>query len=391
MRNLSILALTVLFMFSISLSSVMAYSNDPGPEKLNNGFHHELKAVAKNTWRFFKDNTDPVTHLPLDEIRLGPDKSRAERTSPTNIAMYLMSVVSAEELGFIDHEQAVNRVRDTLNTIEDMKKWHGFLYNWYNTEDASLKKDWGQFISTVDNGWYASGLIVVRQAYPEIEKSASRLLESMDFSLLYNAKVGQMFGGYDVAKGQDSGYTFGMFNTEPRVASYIAIGKGDVPPEHWWKMFRTFPPEWAQQQRPEGITRTYHGVEVYEGHYTYKGIKYVPSWGGSMFETLMPTLVLKEQKLAKNGLGLNDARQVKVQMAYAKEKGYAAWGISPAATPTGYAAFGVPMAGTFKQGYKENGTIAPYASLLALEFARRDVRDNLKELKSLGAYGKYGF
>jgi hypothetical protein len=356
------------------------------------GFNAELRSVAKKTWLYFVDHTDPNTHLPLDEIRiLDTGVKKAEYTSPTNIGMYMMSTVSASELGFISRKEAVRRIQGTLHTLKKMEKWNGFFYNWYYTKDATLKKDWGQFISSVDNGWLAAGLIVVRQAYPEVAADATALLNGMDFGKLYNPEVGQLYGGYDVAKGAYTGWTFGMFNTEPRAASYIGIGKGDVPTENWWKMFRTFPPEWEQKQTPKGTTETYDGIQVYEGHYEYKGIRFVPSWGGSMFETLMPTIILKERELAKNGLGLNDLRQIQVQIAYAKEKGYPAWGFSPCAIPDGYSEFGVPEAGTWKDGYKDNGTVTPYASILALDFLPNEVRKNMKVLKDLGAYGKYGF
>jgi hypothetical protein len=331
-----------------------------------------------------------VTHLPVDEVRYGDEAKVSAYTSPTNISMYLMGTVSAERLGFIKHEEAVQRVKGTLGTVESMEKWKGFLYNWYNTKDASPKKDWGQFVSTVDNGWLAAGLVVVRQAYPEVNEQTSQLLKAMNFAQLYDPLVGQMYGGYDVAAGQLTGWHFGMFNTEPRVASYIAIGKGDVPKEHWWKMYRTLPSDWTwQEQIPKGETVNYDGIEVFEGHYEHNGIKYVPSWGGSMFETLMPTLVLKEKKLAPEGLGLNDQRHVELQIAFAKEKSYPAWGFSPSAIPGGYTEFGVKYLGTL--GYKDNGTVTPHASFLALDFAADEVRSNLKVLKDFGAYGKYGF
>ncbi|WKL02552.1 glucoamylase family protein [Paenibacillus amylolyticus] len=144
-----------------------------------------------------------------------------------------------------------------------------------------------------------------------------------------------------MAKGALTDHHYGMFYTEPRVGSYIAIGKGDVPKDHWWKMYRTLPQEWDwQAQIPQGKSVKYDGVDVFEGSYEYKDKKFVPSWGGSMFEALMPGMVIKEKELGTQALGLNNQRHVDLQIEYAKEKGYAVWGFSPSATPTGYSEFG---------------------------------------------------
>ncbi|MFP3472176.1 cellobiose phosphorylase, partial [Micrococcus sp. SIMBA_144] len=78
--------------------------------------------------------------------------------------------------------------------------------------------DWGQFISTVDNGWLSAGLIVVGQAYPELYDRTHALVEEMDYSTLYTPEVGQMRGGYDVAAGSYTAHHYGAFYTEPRVA-----------------------------------------------------------------------------------------------------------------------------------------------------------------------------
>jgi hypothetical protein len=351
----------------------------------------QLKAISKNTYRYFEDFTDEKTGLTYDAVRMDNGEINAQKfTSPTNIAMYMMSTISAEEVGLISREEAVTNIGKTLSSLKDMEKWNGLFYNWYYTEDATLMTDWGQFISTVDNGWLSAGLIVVGQAYPELYEETHALVEDMDYSTLYTPEVGQMRGGYDVATESYTSHHYGAFYTEPRVASYIAIGKEDVPEEHWWRMFRTMPESWDwQAQIPEGYTETYDGVDVFEGHYSYKGTKYVPSWGGSMFEALMPQLVLKEKELGKNALGLNNKRHVDIQIQYAKEQGYAAWGMSPAATPDNYSEFAATPLGM--DGYKSDGTVTPHATFLALEYAPMEAFKNIHALKRFDMYGKYGF
>ena len=350
-----------------------------------------MKAISKNTYRYFEDFTDKRTGLTYDAVRMENKEITSQKfTSPTNISMYMMSTVSAEEVGLISREKAVKNISKTLTSLEGMEKWNGLFYNWYHTKDASLMTDWGQFISTVDNGWLSAGLIVIGQAYPELYDRTHALVEDMDYSTLYTPEVGQMRGGYDVATGSYTAHHYGAFYTEPRVASYIAIGKEDVPKEHWWRMFRTMPESWDwQAQIPEGYTETYDGVDVFEGHYSYKGIKYVPSWGGSMFEALMPQLVLKEKELGKNALGLNNKRHVDIQIQYAKDQGYAAWGMSPAATPENYSEFAATPLGM--DGYKSDGTVTPHATFLALEYAPMEAFKNIQALKRFDMYGKYGF
>ncbi|RHW43564.1 DUF3131 domain-containing protein [Neobacillus notoginsengisoli] len=385
-RKSFILAAIFCLLSSLIVTSPVMGKGPAGNAALDN----QLKSIAKKTYRYFEDFTDPKTGLTYDEVRLGNGKvAEAKHTSPTNIGMYLISTVTADKMGIISKKEAVSRIQTTLNTLEKLEKWNGLYYNWYYT-DGTLKTDWGQFISQVDNGWLSAGLIVVSEAYDELEGQAGKLANAMNYEPLYDPEVGQFRGGYYVDRGELTGHHYGMLYTEPRVASYIAIGKGDVPSDHWWKMFRTLPPEWDwQAQIPTGTTVEYDGVPVFEGHYQYKGIKFVPSWGGSMFEGLMPGLVLKEKELGTKALGLNNQRHVQIQIAYAKEKGYPAWGFSPSATPDGYSEFAATPAGT--SGYKDDGTVTSHATFLALEYAPKEAYENIKALKRLGTYGKYGF
>ncbi|WP_017378604.1 glucoamylase family protein [Paenisporosarcina sp. TG-14] len=383
--------ISFLIMFSFFTNLIFTPIASAGKVKEDAALQAELKAIAKQTYKYFQDHTDPKTGMTYDEVRFtNEEKTVAAHTSPTNIAMYMMSTVSAEQMGIITRKDAVKRLQVSINTLEKVDKWNGLYYNWYYTKDGSLKKDWGQFISQVDNGWLSAGLMVVGQAYKELNEQTSTLVENMDYSTLYDAEVGQFRGGYDVAAGKLTDHHYGMFYTEPRVGSYISIGKGDVPKEHWWKMYRTLPQEWDwQAQIPNGYSTQYDGVSVFEGHYEYSGIKYVPSWGGSMFEGLMPGIVLKEKDLGTKALGLNNKRHVEVQIAYAKDKGYKAWGFSPAATPDGYSEFAATPLGT--AGYKDGATVTPHATFLALDYAPREVQKNIKVLKELNMYSNYGF
>jgi hypothetical protein len=379
-----------------------------------------MRGLVRQSYRYFEEFTNEDTGLAPDRVDLdGGTATLARRTSPANIGMQLLSTVSANELGFLDDEKSKNRLSTVLDTLERVKKWNGHYFRWYKTEDATIDVDFGgEFISTVDNGWLTAGLVVVGQAFESLNDRTSALVEAMDYSKLYDAEsptnpfnfddpVGQMYGGYDYAAGEYTDFNFGLFNTEPRVAGYLAIGKGDVPKEHWWGMFRTFPPtielddgsfkygdySWTTQQ-PEGEFKTYDGVEVWEGHYDLYGTKYVPSYGGSMFESLMPSLVMKEKELGTEALGPNNHRQAQLQIEYARKQGYPAWGFSPCATPDGYVTTGVSELGV--SGYDERkryqGLVTPHATFLAAEYApTAAVRENIKTFRQFDVTGPYGF
>lgn len=364
-----------------------------GPKEILKRSNEELlMELAKATWGYFRDCVDKRNGLVLDHIDVSPERKIGDFTSPTNIGLYLMCVVSAYDFGFITKEEAIDRISRTLKTIDELPKWNGFLYNFYSTTNLQISR---KYISSVDNGWLAAGLIIVRQAFPdELGKVATGLLDGMDFSKLYNRSLGQLSLGYDESEEKYSPYNYGLLATEPRLTSLIAIGKGDTPREHWFRIYRTLPIDWDwQDQTPEGAEREYEGTKVFQGYYKKDDVKFVPSWGGSLFEFLMPTLLVDEKGLAKEGLGLNDEIAVKIHIEFAKEKGYQIWGMSPCSTPDGsyggYSEFGVAVLGT--KGYKDEGVITPHASILALDFSAEEVIKNIRKMLELyPTYGEYG-
>jgi len=182
--------------------------------------------------------------------------------------------------------------------------------------------------------------------------------------------------------------------TEARATSFYAIGKGDVPRDHWWFLYRTLPEVWRwQKQKPQGSYATAEGVEYFKGYYEKDGRKFVPSWGGSLFEVLMPTLVLKERELAPNGLGLNNTVLTDLQREYAEKKGYPIWGISPCSLASGrtsvYREYGVPELGA--KGYPDREVVTPHVSFLALDSLPEKAVENIRDMLDFELYGEYGF
>ena len=280
-----------------------------------------LDRIYRDTFKHFLFLVDRNSYLPVDWVETNPKfKYRiGDYTSPTNIGLYLMILTMGERTGLIEKEEALKRIKKVVQILSRLPKIEGLWYNWYSTTNLKITS---HYISTVDNGWLAAGLMVISVAYPEISES-EKLLNGMNFKFLYDPVYGQFYLGYYPQKKKYSPYHYGLLATEPRITSFIAIGKGDVPFDHWFRMDRTFPKAWHwQRQTPEGILVNYLGVDVFEGYYRYDGMKIVPSWGGSIFEFLMPTLVLKERELAPYGLGLNDLVASKIHYLYGKKKKY---------------------------------------------------------------------
>jgi hypothetical protein len=395
--------------------------------------------IAQDTWRFFEKDVDPNTHLPLDN--LGPGDTRGTYTSAANIGVYLWSIVSAGDLGLISRATERTLARQTLSEVLHLKRTYGFLYQWYDTSNGRVIKNPGDiycskektpqqdncfFLSAVDNGWYASGLMVVRQALPAVAWLATSLLKPMDFSIFYDDRpqtncnvnsnlpddppTGQQYGGYYVGTGP-AGYHNGALYSDPRISMYIGMGRHQMPGDVWWRTWRVLPPKrcstdpdfsWQGQWPPQGHWQNYTDPQsgkvfpVWEGHYTYPGtnLKYIPTFGGGMFEGLMANEVVPETTWGPRSFGLADVRTALVQIKYATQKlGYPVWGMSPSSTPddTGnYATYGVEGL-KYPAGDRlalcttcaAESTVTPHASFLALQVLPQRAYANIMKLRAL--------
>lgn len=413
----------------------------------------DLKRWAQDTWASLDAMTDESTGLPSDNVT-GDLATVGAYTSPTNIGGYLWSTVTARDLGIIDAAEAHERLATTLDTLEGLERndASGMYYNWYDPATGAKLTTWPDsgdpvdpFLSTVDNGWLAASLRIVREADRALAAQADALYDSMDFAAYFNPEgapglpAGTNRGGFwEVAppgcsveapmyngSGETAFYTCHHYDTtvsESRIATYLGIANGEIPATALYGTHRTMPPgcDWAwQEQLPTGTYRTYRGVKVWEGVYTYAGKSFVPSWGGSMFEALMPDLLVPETTWGARSWRINHPVTVAVQKHHGlDEAGYGAWGFSPASNPFGgYAEYGVDLAGMRSDGYTSDaektdvdidrpgcttgtnpdpefgdGVVTPHASFLALPYDRKAVLANLRHLEDdLGAYGPGGF
>jgi hypothetical protein len=354
-----------------------------------------LLQIAQDTWDGLDALTDREHGLPLDHVRFKDgsvtvgDTEIGDYTSPTNIGLRLISILAAHELGFLSEEEALDHLQTTLRTLQRLQSYRGFFFNYYDA--VSLERT-SNFVSFVDSAWLTAGLIVVRNAFPSLAEQCTRLISQGSFRFFYDDTWQAMWHGYYVNVGAPSPYHYGVLYAESRIGSLIAIGKGDVPEAHWFNMKRVFPSSclW-QTRRPVGShEKDVRGHPVQGGYYEWSGHRYVPSWGGSMFEALMPTLVLDELAHAPASLGRNDIEHATVQREYAIDQlGYPVWGMSPSTSPDGrYEEFGVKVLGI--QGYQP-GRVTPHAAALALSVTPDAAVANLRRLIHLyPIYGEYG-
>ncbi|HEU4915829.1 MAG TPA: glucoamylase family protein [Acidimicrobiia bacterium] len=451
-----------------------------------------LRLIARRTWRYFERFvTSDENWLPPDNFQ--EDVSQiAHRTSPTNIGLYLLAVLSAREFGWIGLEETVTRLENTVSTLNRLARYQGHFLNWYDTSSCEPLEP--RYVSTVDSGNLAGHLLAVSQGCERLRQVASgpevaagirdsalllreaadpvafdagievvspreldralveflvslrsrgaqgsdRLAEilaeaetvadiartmatregaedladlaeallatvrghlhdqqvaddaisrellssrlsaladataglaaDMDFSFLMNPDNKLLAVGYRVGENALDQSHYDLLASEARLASFVGIAKGDLPPSHWFRLGRSMTPM---------------GVE-----------SALISWSGSMFEYLMPLLVMRSPP--ESILETTYRAVVRRQIEYGNERRIP-WGISEAAYAARdihlvyqYRAFGVPGLG-FERGLSEDLVVAPYATLLATRVEPGDAVTNLVRLNSLGAQGRYGY
>ncbi len=454
--------------------------DDPGEEAKTT-----LRLTARRTWRYFERFvTADDNMLPPDNFQETPVPVLARRTSPTNIGLYLLSVVAARDFGWIGTHDALDRLEATLASMDRLERHRGHFLNWYATED--LRPLDPKYVSSVDSGNLAGHLIalanscdawrrmqgpdamrvqgvadtlalvreirptsgqseaggrldqaldtlaqVIRQqsregnsdtllssltgraeqiaslmtapalaslgpdaAYwagacldcihshhrdegydeelaPRLRALAQRaraMVAAMDFSFLFDKERQLLSIGHLLNDNVADPNCYDLLASEARLASFVAIAKGDIPARHWFRLGRTVVP-------------ANHGAALV-------------SWSGSMFEYLMPALVMR----APGGSLLERTSRLIVhrQITYAACLGVP-WGMSESAYNTRdldltyqYSNFGVPGLG-LKRGLAAEIVIAPYATMLAAMVDPVAAASNLHRLLRMGGRGAYGY
>ena len=467
--------------------------HDRSEQSIGPDVRRDLRKIALRTWRYFDVHVGAEDNaLPPDNFQEDPVPTIAHRTSPTNIGLYLLSTVSACEMGWIGTTEAVNRIAATLTSLGKLDTYRGHLFNWYDTRTLAPLEP--RYVSTVDSGNMAAHLIAVANAIEEWRESGQSLSVRFDglgdmLAVLHDVLVhnvgmakavsqtaGQLrsfMRGVDVnsekperllpairqmramtdrisrnldhaepgregasfddarywvsciarsvaeleqdlterlksdvhtgvltdiakqcqfmAYGMDFGFLldrqrhllsigyrmedetldqscYDLLASEASLTSFLAIAKGDVAEGHWLRLGRP-------------VTAV-------------NSAACLVSWSGSMFEYLMPLLVLQN----RDGTLVNQTHRLAVerQISYTKGRG-TPWGISESAYAVRdlgftyqYSNFGVPGLG-LKRGLADSHVIAPYATALAAMIAPAAAAENYRHLQSIGGDGRFGF
>jgi cyclic beta-1,2-glucan synthetase len=118
--------------------------------------------IAVEPWRFFEAFVDDRQHaLPPDNFQEDPEPVSAHRTSPTNMGLYLLSILVAHDFGWLGRLDTVERLEGALKTMANLRRHRGHFFNWYDTE--SLRPLDPRYVSTVDSGNLAGHLIALAQ------------------------------------------------------------------------------------------------------------------------------------------------------------------------------------------------------------------------------------
>jgi cyclic beta-1,2-glucan synthetase len=201
-----------------------------------------------------------------------------------------------------------------------------------------------------------------------IARTCDQLVDEMDFSFLFDVERKLFTIGFNASASRADDSYYDLLASEARLASFVGVAKGNVPQQHWFRMGRA-------------LTKVDHGRALL-------------SWTGTMFEYLMPLLVMRNYPATL--LAETYQTVVERQIEYGQERGVP-WGISEAAYNVRdlqlnyqYGPFGVPGLG-LKRGLVEDLVVAPYATMLAASIEANAAMSNLRRLQKEGALGPFGF
>lgn len=336
----------------------------------------ELRNDTALMWGFYRDYcTAEYNYLPPDNVQFSPVFRICERTSPTNIGMMLLSVLTARDLNIISSDEMTDRIDKAVSSVEKMKKFHGNLYNWYDIKTLELSPN--PFVSSVDSGNFicsltalVQGLREYRHESPNIRSLIMRIkkvIDETDLGIFYNRSVNLFSVGINPVDGSLSEHHYDMLMSEARMLSYYAIAKRIVPKKHW-----------------RALSRTMKRIGNYCGTVSY---------GGTMFEFFMPEILLKSRY---GSLCYESLKYCVHAQKHEGRKRKLPFGVSESA----YFAFdenlnylykpsGIQNAGT-KRGLDSDYIVSPYSSYLAAQTDINSSARNLSVLESYGTKGIYG-
>ncbi len=316
-------------------------------------------------------DTARVVRETLDTI---PDARRSIRPLRRRLEERLAGLDATLQSCLKEPQLASSRSISLSVAARDVQACASDLDHEIGGERSGLLIEWADRLHANCEAHFADAL-VDRSRYRDLQAQLTSLGErarslafEMDFGFLFNRERRLLSIGYNGADNILDESCYDLLASEARLTSLFAIAKGDIPSEHWFRL-----------GRPVSIVR---------------GQACLVSWSGSMFEYLMPPLVVHERQ--GGILNQSDNLSIDRQIAYGKSLGLP-WGVSESAFNARdrelnyqYHNFGVPGLG-LKRELGRNVVISPYASVLASQFKPRDAVVNLGRLASIGALGVFGY
>jgi len=312
--------------------------------------------------------------LPPDNVQEQPGSKSAPRTSPTNIGLAMLSLQAGVELGLVEQARVYTLLEGCTQTLEQLDKWRGQLYNWYELPSGRVLEP--QMVSTVDCGNLVVCLVSLEQSLRRLGQARADALAqrlralrlAMDFAPLYDAERGLFHLGWDVPQDTPSAGHYDLMAGEHRLASYYAVAMGQVPLTHWRRLSRRM-----------------------AGAYGYAGLV---SWSGTCFEYLLPQLILPR---IPGTLWDETVRFCALCQRRWAQNHRMPYGVSESAyfafdetLDYQYKAHGVPEMG-LARGLGREAVAAPYAAYLLLTVSPQDAMEALSRFEARDMQGRYGF
>ena len=303
-----------------------------------------LHRRAKSTWNSLHLMMDTETGFPID--RWTTDRSEISyQTKPTNIGLGLLSYLAAEELQCIPPEEANHGIQKILDSLLKIQK-NPYFFDWYDSRTGQPLEFWPEsnqrltpFISTVDNAWLILALLLIRQCKPQF-RQIDELLQPLDMDTFFDEEHNEFVGGFAGEEPTSWRYS-NLFLSESRIAHHVkaVMNKDrDLPANRMTKNTGNWPES---------------------------------SFGGSMFELLMPQLFIDEPYLQDAVI-----KHIQQQIEYGKTHAETFWGLSVCETPDGYTELGVGG------HYQQFPIITPHAIFLTLQASPEEALQLLRLLEA---------
>lgn len=330
-----------------------------------------LGRIARNTLTFFETSiTEEDNGLPTACVQIDPNKGIAHGTSPTNIGLYLCSLIACERMKLLSANEAALRIESCVDTLDRLPKWRGLFYHEYDTRTLQILSP--ETISSMDCGNLAVCLLSCAQGlrvllpklnpvFHTLSERIDQLVAAMDLKVLYDHQADLFHVSLQPQTGKPSYDHYDLLASESRLLSFIGIALGQIPPKHWQYLGR-------QQTARHALL----------------------SQNGAMAEYLFPLLF---QPLIPHTLLEQTCRQA--LRAQRKYRISGSFGISKSGCYQfdpdlnyQYRTFGIPELSLNSEA--EYQVIAPYASFLSMMVNLKVSFHNLLRLQALGLEGPLG-